>query len=136
MGVNKDSNTLVLSTAAKSTKANKVRFTDTNGIDTPPRETVHVAQGFPFISSNNMTDEADILMETNNPLSSTVRASKYNSDLSTDISVLNMTANNSNVVSVVDEGEEPPEGGDRGQQRTTKSTSQSSRRAGNVHLFQ
>ncbi|XP_060578829.1 acyl-CoA-binding domain-containing protein 5-like [Ruditapes philippinarum] len=130
LGVNKLSNGPVQTTAqAKSAKVSKVRFTDTNGVGSSYSETVHVAQGFPFISSNNMNGEEDILLETSKPLSSAGRANKQNGDLSTDISVLNVSANNSNVVGVVDEGEEPPEGGDKGQQKNSKS-SQGSRRSG------
>ncbi|XP_053408964.1 acyl-CoA-binding domain-containing protein 5-like isoform X2 [Mercenaria mercenaria] len=136
LGVNRQPNGPV-STAqnvvpVKSLKSNHVRFSDTNGNDSPHREineTIHVAQGFPFIASNNVNGEEDILCETSSPLNTAVSASKFSGDLSTDISVSNASNNNSNVVGVVDEGEDPPDGGDKGQQRNQK-PSQSGRRSG------
>lgn len=124
-------------TTVKSVKSNHVRFSDTSEKDLTEnlrevRETVHVAQGFPFISSEKVNGEDNVLFETSSPMNIAFGASKLDGDIGMDMNVLDISANNSNVVGVVDEGAEPPdggEGGDRGKDKNSKS-SQGGRRAG------
>lgn len=98
-------------------------------------ENIHVAQGFPFISSGSVEGEETVTMETAsvlNSVDSVVPSGKLKGNYSMKLVEANTTGNNSNVVDVVDEGDEPPDDkgkGNRGAEKDQK-TGQGARRSG------